>query len=619
MQCLRGSLIQRYLYKALTKDALKIRCSSLYTWKPSLNLAALSGLRLTSPASPARSVRNSSSLHAQSDRSTIYALSTATGRAAIAIIRCSGPACRDIYKALCPGKVYPKPRHATVRTLWEPATPGAERQILDSNALVLQFPKPCTVTGEDVLEFHIHGGSATVKAVLAAISKVTPSLSPTKDARKNGSSATSDVRYAEPGEFTRRAFYNNRLDLTQIESLGDTLSAETEMQRRAAVGDASSGNLSSRYKAWKRDLLLARGELEALIDFSEDQHFDESPRQLAASVGRSVAALQKRIGTCIKNASKGELLRNGIEIALLGPTNAGKSSLLNQIVGREAAIVSPEAGTTRDVVEINVDIDGYFCRFGDLAGFRSGSGLEIGAVELEGIRRAKQRVLSANVIIVVASVEPDATSPDGSVTLNVDKEVVAVLEKLDRGTQRTMWVVNKIDLAPNLQIDDFRSSIEQQTSYVVETLYPISCKLAQQSPEDNSGHDKSGIQSLLNGLAGECKSLTEAESIDGTSDISKGLEALGASERQRLLLEQCSEHLREFLSTIQQPEHDVPFEDTSSLDSDESVDGEELDVVLAAESLRAAADCLARITGQGESGNVEEVLGVVFEKFCVGK
>jgi tRNA modification GTPase len=217
--------------------------------------------------------------------------------------------------------------------------------VLDSEALVLYFPSPRTVTGEDVLELHIHGGPAIIKAVLSAIGTCNTTVAP--------------IRYAEPGEFTRRAFLNNRIDLTKVEALGDTLSAVTEEQRRLSVNGTVSG-LAARYDTWRQSLLAARGELEALIDFSEDQHFDESPAELAASVAVQIQALQRLLKLYSANAVRGELLRNGISLSLIGAPNVGKSSMLNQIVGRNAAIVSQEAGTTRDIVEVGVDLGGFF-------------------------------------------------------------------------------------------------------------------------------------------------------------------------------------------------------------------------------------------------------------------
>lgn len=217
--------------------------------------------------------------------------------------------------------------------------------------MVLYFPAPKTVTGEDLLELHVHGGTAIVRAVLAAIPRIP------------GTGPSQSIRYAEPGEFTRRAFANDRLDLTQVEALGDSLAASTEQQRRLSVR-GTTNSLATRYENWRKLLLEARGELEALIDFSEDQHFDESIGELLGSVAAQVVSLRAALLAHQENAVRGELLRSGISLALLGAPNAGKSSLLNAVVGREAAIVSREAGTTRDVVEVGIDLGGFFAGWG---------------------------------------------------------------------------------------------------------------------------------------------------------------------------------------------------------------------------------------------------------------
>ncbi|KAI9880163.1 MAG: mitochondrial splicing system protein [Pleopsidium flavum] len=555
--------------------------------------------------------------------STIYALSTAPGRAAIAIVRISGPACIDIYKALCPGTPLPKPRHATLRSLYEPIRNPAKSAVLDSGALVLYFPAPKTVTGDDVLEFHIHGGPALVKAVLAAIPQCTQSS-------HNARIQTTTVRYAEPGEFTRRAFYNDRLDLTQIEALGDALSADTEQQRRLAVRGTTNA-LSGRYESWRQQLLYARGELEALIDFAEDQHFDESPANLISSVAEQVKPLKGQVQAHIVNASRGELVRSGIRIALLGAPNAGKSSLLNQIVGREAAIVSKEEGTTRDVVEVGVDIGGFYCKFGDMAGLRremtvsmdsshSMSNGTIGEVEKEGIRRAKLRALDSDVVIVVLSVEPEAAISE-SFSVKIDAEVAVTAANCSRNGQAVIYAVNKVD---QVRTEDLPHKLEAVKRHISKTgidmverltpptprsyasadsIFAISCK--------DAGHlnsavaDAGGIQTLLKGLVGVFEEITApvtSETQDGSIASPVPEESLGATERQRLLLVECLGHLSAFLSNA---------ESAKQLSAEVE---EDIDVVVAAENLRAAANCLAKITGKGEAGDVEEVLGVVFEK-----
>ncbi|KAK8212730.1 small GTP-binding protein [Phyllosticta capitalensis] len=554
--------------------------------------------------------------HGSSHEPTIYALSTAPGRAAIAVVRISGPACAHIYRSLCPSTTYPRPRHAALRTLYDPTRPPSPSTVLDT-ALILHFPAPNTVTGEDLLELHVHGGPAIVRAVLAAIPQCA-----TQDGAKH------HIRYAEAGEFTRRAFLNDRMDLTQIEALGDTLTATTEQQRRLSVRGTRSG-LAQRYEDWTRQLLYARGELEALIDFSEDQHFEESPAQLAESVAAQVTRLKAQIDTHAANAVRGELLRNGISIVLLGEPNAGKSSLLNRVVGREAAIVSQEAGTTRDVVETGVDVGGFFVRVGDTAGLRKddnplkGADIaprsSVGSIEQEGIRRAKALALDSDVVVCVFSIESDA---QGSAHLSLSPEVVATAQQcLERGIQ-VVAVVNKADkLSSSAEAakETHISTIQSTLGIPRDRIRFISCKEASapaSSPPQAA--DPGAIQSFLHSLIAVFESMTEplipadaSSSSTSAVDTSIWQESLGASERQRVLLSKCAEHLGDFLGAVEAA--------TATGDADAADADGELDIVVAAETLREAAGCLGRITGRGEAGDVEEVLGVVFEKFCVGK
>lgn len=540
---------------------------------------------------------------------TIYALSTAPGRAAIAVIRISGSACLSIYQALCPEQKDPKPRYATLRTLFEPNVLASKDTILDSNALVLFFPGPQTVTGEDVLELHVHGGPAIVRAVLAAIT------------RCNNATNSNGIRYAEPGEFTRRAFMNGRLDLTQVEALGDTLSATTEQQRRLSVR-GTSNSLAKRYEMWRQQLLYARGELEALIDFSEDQHFDESPNELCASVLQQVLVLRRMLLAHCQNAMKGELLRSGISVSLLGAPNAGKSSLLNCIVGRQAAIVSHEAGTTRDVVEVGLDIGGYYCRLGDTAGLRkttqdlisSGQPARpIGQVEEEGMRRARERAAESDFVIVVVSFE----EVNDTYHLHLDPEVCVTARQLIREKDNVVVVVNKADVSRDL------ASLEGAVPATLEALpglqqnriYAISCKDAAEGStallHETKDADPGNIQAFLQGMIqcfGDLTAAATPDLADAASDPSIWQESLGASERHRLLLEKCLGCLDAFVAEVD-----------GASDAGRGTGANDADIVVSAEHLRAAADCLAKITGKGEAGDVEEVLGVVFEKFCVGK
>lgn len=605
-----------------------------------------------------------------STQDTIYALSTAAGRAAIAVIRISGSACLDIYGSLCPDKAFPVPRLATLRKLKDPED---DTRLLDPGALILYFPAPNTVTGEDVLELHCHGGIAIVRTVMDALSRCSAS-----GRARRKPSEYSKIRVAEAGEFTKRAFYNARIDLVQAEGLGEALNAETEMQRRLAV-ESQSGGLAVRYEEWRALLLEARGEMEALIDFSEDQHFDESPRELVQSVAKQISGLKGLIERHVSNARKGELLREGISVALLGPPNAGKSSLLNLIAGREAAIVSAEAGTTRDIVDVSVDLGGWLIRLGDMAGLRgkalSGKepvyemnealrrkerdtlGLEeevapIGIVEQEGIRRARARALESDVVILLVPVYTNAV---GTAAIDLANELVEAVRECRDAGKEILFVLNKVDLIPNDRLSSDIQSLKEVVKTVLpdmkdEAIVSISCRNASTA----SSADPGNIQLLLRTLTSLFADMTNASgpSVSGMQrSQAYWHSSLSVSHRQAQYLKECLGHLNEFLEMsrpLSRPDHqvggshyydghqDIVGERADSADcistetdldhppyysthSRYPISETDLDIVLSAEHLRAAAMCLAKITGRGEGGDVEAVLGVVFEKFCVGK
>ncbi|MDO9248319.1 MAG: tRNA uridine-5-carboxymethylaminomethyl(34) synthesis GTPase MnmE, partial [Phenylobacterium sp.] len=268
---------------------------------------------------------------------TIYATATAAGRAAVAVVRVSGPAARAAVKALA-GET-PRPRLAAVRTL------GSDSGSIDQ-ALVLWFPGPASYTGEDSAEFHVHGGPAVVSSLLEALSGL-------------------GLRLAEPGEFTRRAFENGKLDLAQAEGVADLIEAETEAQRRQALAQVE-GALGRAHQRWRGDLIEALANFEAAVDFPDE----EVPFEVA---DRARPHLQRLIGElhlALADVDRGERIREGFRIALVGAPNAGKSTLLNALVGREAAIVTATPGTTRDVIEVPLRLAGYKVLLADTAGLR---------------------------------------------------------------------------------------------------------------------------------------------------------------------------------------------------------------------------------------------------------
>lgn len=427
------------------------------------------------------------------------------------------------------------------------------------------------------MELHVHGGRATVKSVLSAIPL--------------SHSGSGRIRYAEPGEFTRRAFYNDRLDLRQIDALGETLAAETEQQRRAAER-GNSQVLSQRYESWRDQLLLARGEIEALIDFAEDQHFDESPSELLGNVTSQVAEILHSIHLHDTGSQRSQLLRTGIRIALLGPPNVGKSSLMNHIVGKEASIVSSEEGTTRDIVEVSLDMKGYLCSFADTAGFRgeeltkSDGDTAVGAIEREGIRRARSKAVSSDVIVVLGSITPGG---DGGFRIVYDEQTLRLAAENEKPT---VIAINKRDVADEARlqavVSEFHDAVKAKPG-LENTPPPITISCTEAGDTSLRTPDPGGIHALTGQLLGLFKNMTYMP--EDLQDL------LGVTERQRQLLDKCRQHLENFTAEAQPGD-----------------DGNEADIVLAAEHLRYAANALAKITGRGEVPDVEEVLGVIFEK-----
>lgn len=440
---------------------------------------------------------------------TIYALSSGHGRAGVAVIRVSGPAAGSVLNEMAAPR--PRPRFAGLRRVRHPQT----GEVLD-DGLVLWFPGPKSETGEDMAELQVHGGRAVIAAVLGAIGGI------------------DGCRLAEPGEFARRAFENGKLDLTGVEGLADLIDAETAAQRRQALRQVG-GALSEIYAGWRKRLIDATALLEAAIDFSDEADV------VSDAVGRAragVAALQGEVTRHLNDGHRGELVRDGFQVVLAGPPNAGKSSLLNALARRDVAIVSPEAGTTRDVLEVKLDLDGLPIVVSDTAGIREAQG----PIEQEGIRRTMGRAQAADLVLwMVDAMGLDAPGP--TVPLRPDRVLV---------------VVNKFDL--------------------------LDAKVLQPLPEGAiavSALTGFGLDRLTRRLAGFAQARIGSEETPALTQ---------ARHRQQLL--RCRAALASFLGS--------PMEEFE----------------LRAEDLRRAAQALGRITG---AVDVEEVLGEIFGRFCIGK
>ena len=322
---------------------------------------------------------------------TIFALSSGRPPSAIAIVRVSGPQARIAVERLI-GRI-PTPRVAT-RALLR----NADGEGID-DAVVLWFPGPASATGEDVAEFHVHGGRAVLAALFSSLSTI------------------DNLRAADPGEFTRRAFENGKLDLTEAEGLDDLIHADTDRQRRQALRQLK-GMLGDRARDWRADIIEASALIEAGIDFSDE---GDVPTELVAPALAKVKALLAEIREVLAAKGHAERLRDGLVVAIAGPPNVGKSTLMNALARRDVAIVSPHAGTTRDVIEVQLDLDGYPMTVIDTAGIRETDD----PVEQEGVRRARARAADADLVLWLADAD------GGEIGYRSDAPVWLVRNKID--------------------------------------------------------------------------------------------------------------------------------------------------------------------------------------------
>lgn len=443
---------------------------------------------------------------------TIFALSTAPGRAGIAVIRVSGLGAQSALTEICGSMAADPPRTARRAFLRDPLS--GER--LD-DGIVLLFIGPKSFTGEDVVEFHVHGGRAVVAGVLGVLGRL-PSM-----------------RLAEPGEFTRRAFENGKLDLTEAEGLADLIDAETESQRALALRHMG-GALRRAAEGWRSDIIAAQALAEAAIDFSDEADVGAQALAQARQVAhRLVHTLRSELG----DQNRGEILRDGFRVVVAGRPNAGKSSLINRLAGRDAVIVSDEAGTTRDIVELHLNLEGRRVIIADTAGIREAEG----KVELEGIRRGLAYARTAHLVLWVV----DAMAFDFKLPSDLLEIQIPVL-----------MVINKCDLAPT----DVVRRLGFEARYISATT-------------------GDGVDVLVEDI-----SKFAAERTEG------GTGALIALARHREALHKAERGLLDFLCI---DDHDAE---------------------IGAEHLRSASAALGKLTGRID---VEEVLGAIFGRFCIGK
>jgi tRNA modification GTPase len=344
------------------------------------------------------------------EKTTIFALSSGAGRAGIAVVRVSGPGVRLMLQTFCGG--VPEARQAVLRVVRAPSN----GDVIDKG-LVLYFQGPRSVTGEDMAEFHVHGSSAVIERLLTELASFDQCVA------------------AEPGQFTRRAFENDRLDLVEVEGLADLLAAGTEAQRRLAMRQFS-GEASSVYTDWHRQLVSALAIVEAAIDFADE---DGVAEQALALVRPRLATLSTELQSALVESEKATLVRRGLRVVIAGAPNVGKSSLMNALAGRRAAIVSEIAGTTRDVIEAGMVLNGIAVSVADTAGLRIGS---VDPIEQEGMARTREEIDAADIMVWVST--------------------AGTLETANPTRAPDLWVCNKVDL-----VDSGSIQVRNETEVLV--------------------------------------------------------------------------------------------------------------------------------------------------------
>jgi len=442
---------------------------------------------------------------------TIYALSSGPGISGVAVVRVSGKETTEVVKKLT-GEELPSPRVATLKKFNKIDT----NELIDEG-VIIWFPGPNSYTGEDLAEFHVHGSRAVISALHSSISKI-----------KN-------CRLAEPGEFTKIAFQNGKINLLKAESIADLVSSETEIQRKQAI-KIMSGKSSDQFNSWREKLLKILSHIEAKIDFPDE----DLPKDILSEIQKTSDQVSSEIKKILDDQKVGERIREGFKIAIVGPINAGKSSLLNYLSKRDVAIVSEIAGTTRDVIETHLNLDGYPVVVSDTAGIRDSKN----EIEKKGIKLALNRAEDADLKLVIIDAK------------NVD--FTGVLK--DLVDENAILVVNKSDL--------LNGKLNEKLKKHDHILISI---------KNNSNLDK---------LILKIKSKLENKFLSH-GDI------LITRERHRQHLEQCINHLQNFKSKNGSEEFDK-----------------------AAEDLRLATRHLGMIVGKVD---VEEILGSIFNDFCIGK
>ncbi|KAJ6635908.1 tRNA modification GTPase GTPBP3, mitochondrial [Pseudolycoriella hygida] len=469
--------------------------------------------------------------------STIFSLSSGQGKCGVAVIRVSGPESKAVFHKISnfPENESIQPRFAYLRRLKHPQT----HEIID-RGLCLWFPGPKSFTGEDCCEFQVHGGPAIIVALLDALNSM------------------KGLRAAKPGEFTKRAFYAGKMDLTEVEGLADLIHAETEQQRKQALIQAD-GSLSKLYDQWRTKLIRCLAHIEAFIDFAEDENIESDT---LTTIEKELNLLETEVKSHVNDGRRGEMLRHGVRTVIIGAPNVGKSSFMNEICQKPISIVTDIAGTTRDVIERSFNVSGYPVVLADTAGLRKDAK---DIVEMEGISRTRKCVELSDLVILVMNAIDVVQSPSVSeYKINYLKSMG--LREMDLEMKNVLPIINKIDLISEAELSKLQENNED--------IAFISCK------------NGAGISAAVSNVSDRLKNLCGEPNV-GSPNLSQ--------QRHRHLLEECLTHMNEFQCRLENGSADL---------------------AISAQYLRCAIRCLGEISGHVNS---EEILDVIFRDFCIGK
>mmetsp|Transcript_31749 Transcript_31749/g.55814 ORF Transcript_31749/g.55814 Transcript_31749/m.55814 type:complete len:602 (-) Transcript_31749:119-1924(-) len=572
-----------WLPKAATVSSSSSSSSSGYRCRYR-HVASLSS---SSAAAASTSMYTSNHIHNINDDKTIFQVSSGFESCGVCVIRVSGSGAQDAYKKLTRRRKLPSPRKATLVDLKD-----RNGDILDVNSLCLYFPAPHSYTGEPIIEFHVHGNPSLVSNLMHELALF------------------DGFRTAEAGEFTRRAFENGKLDLMQVEGLSDLLSSSTQAQRSLAIQHIN-GTATSVVLDWKEEVVGCLAHLEAVVDFADDE-LDVDENRITSDIKARLSRLQEQLKNAIDDSERGEMIRSGMDICIVGPPNVGKSSLLNLLSKSDKAITSNIPGTTRDVIEVSINLGGYKVTLFDTAGIRQETR---DPIEKVGIGRSMDSLRSAALRLLVLDIssvgdeDADAAAAADVVVVDDDDDVLALSSDcLSSGP--TMLLINKQDTkASDVCLESVRSSF---VSKITEN-----CQGDDQARDNLLGSlmlsckDKTGISEVVAEIQHFVKACLAPPQLRDQPNHNSHVHSL--DDRIKHSSNKNNNNAIEIITRVRHKQH-IENCEAALCCALEHIESKDLE--LAAEEMRRAVHEIAAILGRVD---VEQLLDVIFRDFCIGK